>query len=167
MSRKIKCCDTGLFASSDEAYKAPNNKYYSSEEAYLKLSNNENYRRLCYNKMYQLLGYSGKMVIPGIFVKKLSEYADMGYECVYNTFVTQEDRITWVLNHKEFKNESQKIAYIMAIISNCAMDEYKKLNIQMAQKERIKAEEPLEEVIINKDLRKQETKNISKFLKED
>lgn len=127
MARKVKCVDTGDQSTSDLAYKAPNGKYFSSEENYLKWEENKNYRLKCIDKMYDVLGYSPKMIIPTYFYKKLKEYEGVGYQALYNTMLSQDKSAQWALKNKQWTGETAKVMYLMAIYNNNVMDEYKKL----------------------------------------
>lgn len=127
MARKVKCVDTGDQSTSDLAYKAPNGKYFSSEENYLKWEENKNYRLKCIDKMYEVLGYSPKMIIPTYFYKKLKEYEGVGYQALYNTMLSQDKSAHWALQNKQWTGETAKVMYLMAIYNNNVMDEYKKL----------------------------------------
>ena len=94
--------------------------------------------------MYEVLNYKNGMILPTIFYKKLSELNGVGYESVYYTFKNQSDSIEWSLRNKDFKSEASKVMYIMAIINNHVMDEYKKL--ERKQKIEEKQEQQVENV---------------------
>ena len=116
MARKVKCQDTQEFSTSDVAYKADDGKYYSSEEAYLKIKCYIAYRFKCVEAMFSVMGYKEGMILPTIFYKKLSELKNVGFEAVYNTIKSQFDSIQWAINNKQFASEASKVIYIMAII---------------------------------------------------
>lgn len=127
MARKVKCKDTGEITTSDIAYKAPDGKYYSNKRAYEIFEINKTYRKKCVDEMFDILGYKSGMIIPGVFNKKLTEYDSVGYNALYNTMKSQRKNIDWALKTKQFNGESAKVLYIMAILNNNVMDEYKKI----------------------------------------
>ncbi|NFV47171.1 hypothetical protein FDJ70_05705 [Clostridium botulinum] len=94
------------------------------------------------------------------------------YDVILNTFLTYGDDIRWFLNNKIFKNEHQKINYMMAIVENNINDIY----IGMQQKQVVedveKRNDLVEEKNINIQINKQikinkGKKGISKFLEDD
>lgn len=125
MGRKVKLQDTGEYSTNDVAFQAPNKKYWSSKEAFLQFEKNKKNRQLCIEKMFDLLGYSDKMVIPTFFYKKLKNYEGLGYDAVLRTMYNQEKSIKWALTNKQFTGETAKVMYVMAIIDNHVMDSYK------------------------------------------
>lgn len=127
MARKVKCVDTGEQSTSDLAYKAPNGKYYSSEANYKQWEENKTYRLKCIDKMYEIMEYKPKMILPTYFFKKLKEFEGVGYLALYNTMITQSKSIEWALKNKDFGSETAKVMYITAILNNNVMDEYKKI----------------------------------------
>lgn len=168
MSRKIKLQDTGEFSTSDVAYKAPNKKYYSSEEAYLKMKTNAEYRQKCIDKMFDLLGYKNNMVIPTFFYKKLKEFEGIGYDVLLDTMNGKENDIYWAIKNKIFAGETAKVMYITAILNNNIMDYYKRKIAR--EKEEKRLNDINSNVFIVDDMnfeRKKETKNIKRFLEDD
>ena len=165
MGRQVKLVDTGEMSNSDISFRAPNKKYFSSEEAYIKWNTNKEYRNKCTDKMFEIMGYKPKMILPTYFFKKLKEFEGIGYEAVYNTMVSQAKSIDWALKNKDFCSETAKVMYIMAIINNNVMDEYKKI-IKKQRENKIYTdiiiidEFPLES-------RVQSATNISKWLEDE
>lgn len=126
MPRQVKLQDTGEKSTSDKAYKAPNGKYYSSQEAYDTIAIQNKYRIDCIDYLYDLLGY-GDLPAPTILYKYLDEMKKCGYDAIYETILQNEEQITWALEHKSFNNEFNKIKYIMAILRNNVVDVYKEI----------------------------------------
>ena len=114
MARKVKCVDTGELSTSDLAYKAPNGKYFSSEANYKQWEENKTYRLKCIDKMYEIMGYKPKMILPTYFFKKLKDFEGVGYLALYNTMITQSKSIDWALKNKDFGSETAKVMYIVA-----------------------------------------------------
>ena len=127
MSRQVKLVDTGEMSTNDVAFRAPNKKYFSSEEAYIKWNTNKEYRNKCIDKMFEIMNYKPGMILPTYFFKKLKDYEGVGYEALYNTMIAQTKSIQWALANKSFNGETAKVMYIMAILNNNVMDEYKKI----------------------------------------
>ena len=127
MSRQVKLVDTGEMSTNDVAFRAPNKKYFSSEEAYIKWNTNKEYRNKCIDKMFEIMSYKPGMILPTYFFRKLKDYEGVGYEALYNTMIAQTKAIQWALANKSFNGETAKVMYIMAILNNNVMDEYKKI----------------------------------------
>ena len=168
MARKIKCVDTGELSTSDLAYKAPNGKYYSSEANYKQWEENKTYRLKCIDKMYEIMGYKPKMILPTYFFKKLKEFEGVGYLALYNTMITQSKSIEWALKNKDFGSETAKVMYITAILNNNVMDEYKKIVAEKRANKKV--DEIADEIsfmenLVNRNDRK--TKDISKWLEDE
>ena len=127
MSRQVKLVDTGEMSTNDVAFRAPNKKYFSSEEAYIKWNTNKVYRNKCIDKMFEIMGYKQGMILPTYFYKKLKDFEGVGFEALFNTMNSQAKVIQWALTNKNFNGEIAKVMYIMAILNNNVMDEYKKI----------------------------------------
>jgi hypothetical protein len=167
MSRQVKLVDTGEMSTNDVAFRAPNKKYFSSEEAYIKWKTNVEYKNKCIDKMFEIMGYNPKMVLPTYFFKLLKKYEDgVGYEAVYNTMVSQTKSIVWALQNKNFGSETAKVLYIMAIIDNNVMDEYKKFVKEKRENNGLKTE-IINIEDINLQTKKQSVTNISKWLEDE
>lgn len=165
MARKVKLRDTGEESTSDIAYKAEDGKYYSSEYAYKKMFENKEYRKKCIDLIYEVLGYKESMIVPTFFYKSLQKFEGVGYEALYNTMLDQNDKVQWALKNKDFNGETAKVMYIMAIYNNNVMDTYKKMIADKKLKEIIDKKDTVVEISENV-CRKQETKNISRFLED-
>lgn len=127
---RVKCVDTGEYSTSDKAYKGQNGKYYSSKEAYDKTKEEASYRFQSIDYLSFLLGYDKDIPAPTFLYKKLEEMKKCGYKVIYKTIEQHEDDIKWALENKEFKNETAKISYIMAILRNNVIDVYKEEKAQ-------------------------------------
>lgn len=127
MARKVKLQDTQEYGMSDTAFRGDDGKYYSTESAYIKFAKNKEYRQKCIDAMFDVMGYKEKMLLPTLFYKKLQDFEGVGYEALYYTFKSQHDSIQWALKNKQFNSETSKVMYIVAILNNSVMDEYKKL----------------------------------------
>ena len=161
---RVKLVDTGEYSTSDKAYKAQNGKYYSNKAAYEKIKEEHTYRFLCIDYLSSLLGYDDNLPAPTFLYKKLEEMNKCGYKVIYKTIDQQEEAILWAVEHKEFKNEINKISYIMAILRNNVIDVYKEEKAT-AIKER---QQDQAKVISFDDykVQKQKTKDISRWLDE-
>ena len=94
---------------------------------YKQWEENKTYRLKCIDKMYEIMGYKPKMILPTYFFKKLKDFEGVGYLALYNTMITQSKSIDWALKNKDFGSETAKVMYIVAILNNNVMDEYKKI----------------------------------------
>ena len=170
MSRQVKLVDTGEMSTNDVAFRAPNKKYFSSEESYIKWNTNKEYRNKCIDKMFEIMGYKPGMILPTYFFKKLKDYEGVGYEALYNTMITQTKSIQWALNNKNFGGETAKVMYIMAILNNNVMDEYKKIvKTQKYKSTGTKADIIFFDEFVQPDgsLKQSQTTNITKWLEDE
>lgn len=109
----------------NDAYKAPNGFYYSSEKAYNEAVEREALRKKCIDYMHELLDYEGFMQIPTIFYKKLKEWEPYGFNVVYKAMTLAEKSIKQALKSKDFESEYHKVSYLSAIIVNNLNDAFK------------------------------------------
>lgn len=165
MPRQVKLQDLGTKGDQTTAFRAPNNKYYSSEEAWNKICENEQWRQKSINVLTHILGYKVGMKLPTIAYKKIAEYEIYGYDVLFNTLTNQMSSITWALNNKSFNSETSKVLYIFAIVQNHAGAEWKKKVV--AEKQLVSMLKSEDEPEAELKQQKKKTKDISKFLKED
>lgn len=109
----------------EQCYKAPNKKYYSSEEAYLALALQEQWRDKCTSAMQNVMGYEYDQKLPTRWYKFLKELKGYGYDVVYDTIEANRDTFLWAIKTKNFLNDSCALAYFNAIIQNDAMNHLK------------------------------------------
>lgn len=166
MSRQVKLKDTGEVSTSDVAYKGLDGKYYSSQKAFEKCIKNKEYRKKCIDLMYSVLGYNERMIIPTFYYKELKKYEGIGYEALYRTMLSQNNSVQWALKNKSFNAETSKVMYIMAIYNNNIMDEYKKMVAEERAMKNLETVYDCNDGISETITRKQETKNIKRFLEE-
>ena len=142
MPRQCKLQDTGESVPVDQAFRAPNKKYYSSEAAWQKVVINKEYRSKCVDFLMSLLDYKEGMKLPTITYKKIQEYEPYGLDVLYATMLSQQSSCEWALQNKDFRQETAKIFYLFAIFQNHIMDEYKQ-KVQ-AEKSKRQAEKQVE-----------------------
>ena len=116
MPRQVKCQDTGWLTTSDKAYKAPNNKYYSSQAAYEKIFERNEWRRKCIDELSEVVYGDVKMIIPPMALKLLNDFED--YHALYMTIVEQSEHIRRSVETKSFSSDYGRFKYIFAIIQN-------------------------------------------------
>lgn len=168
MGRQVVLRDLNIKGNSDTAYKAPNGKYYSSQEAYEKILTEQKYKSDCIKLMYNLLGYDQFMKLPTIFYKKLAEWEQYSYKVVYICMIKKSPAIDWALSNKDFKNENSKVLYLCAILDNHMVDTYRETKRQEKKVSREVAKNKNEQInsmeIVNP---VQQTKNLSRWLEDD
>ncbi len=125
MGRIVKIWDMGTKGDMNDAYKAPNGRYYSSKAAYEEIVKNSENRKKCIDFMMEILGYESQMKPNTYIFKLLKELEPFGYDVIYETMMKVSKDIAWALNTKQFINETAEIKYIFAIINNNVMDIYK------------------------------------------
>lgn len=167
MARKVKCQVTGQYGTTDTFSKI-NGKYYASKEIYDNWQSNINYRQKVIDKIcFDFLNYEKGQVFPTALTKKLKELDFYGYEVIFETIQRSEKNIEYALTVKEFKNDSSKISYLMAIVKNNINDVYKELQ-RNERKAMLFIEEDTQGLTdIQKIQSKQQEKDIRKWLEED
>ena len=123
--RQVKCRDTNEICNKNEAYKAENGKYYSTEEGYLKIKYKNRIRQKCIDIVYNnLLSYP----VSSYFTKRLNEYEKIGYDIVYKCLENELPQIKKSMDNIIFENDFKKICYLIACIDN-KIDSYRKTKI--------------------------------------
>lgn len=167
----VLCRDLNEKRYNIDCFKAPDGKYYSSEDAYNDIANkkrkiNED-RNRCINTIADVLGYDNAMPMPTITYKKMEELSSYGYDVIEETIKLNRNAIEWAIEHKTFKSEVNKIQYVFAIIQNNCKET---LDIVRRQ-EKNKARNNVNDIDVNDTEmvvnRKQNVKDISKWLEDD
>lgn len=117
--------------------------YFLNQEAYEDWTTEEFYRRSFIDNLVKDYGYVSGMPVPSIIFAKLKELKPFGYEAIYNTYESMKNHIYQTVAEKHFSNESMMFSYIMAIIRNNVMPEYRKIQ----KREKLKAESKQKSVV--------------------
>lgn len=118
MGRPCKCHITGVEGNTDTFVKI-GRFYYQSQAVYNQYRHEIDTRNAIVSKIaYDFLGYQTGQKFPSYIQKKLNELNFYSYDVILKTVEKMQDNILYYMNNKEFKNESGKISYIFAIISN-------------------------------------------------
>ena len=125
----VKCVDlNGEKKPRDECFKAPNCKYYSSEEAYISILKDKEYRNNIMSLVHNLMDYDDTQIVAPYFWKKLKmEVGSYSFQVVYETIQSNEDFIGRALRERSFNGEQHKINFIVKIIANNINDVYNKM----------------------------------------
>lgn len=170
IARKVKCQVTGEYGSSDEFIKI-NGKYYKNQTVYdVWNKENEARKKVIDIISYDFLRYEHGQVFPTILTKKLKELEFYGYEVIEKTIEKCRSSIEYSMNTKTFKNDLNKISYIMAIVKNNINDVYRECVreekiIEKQEKKAINFEATDEQTIMNIGS-KHKAKDISDFLED-
>lgn len=136
----VKCMATGERGPRDTYYKAPNGRYFKSEEIYEawmagrrkeKAKQNkprhyekpgrtpESYKKLC-DTIADMIGYDpgGGQPMPTIVFRRLKELDYYSDEIIQETLDEKADAIRWAMENKAFENDSGRACYLMAIVRN-------------------------------------------------
>lgn len=117
--RKVKLMDLGTYVEKSEAYQAPNKRYYSSEEAYLKTKNKKENYNICYSLLKSYMGYKDGEYLPKLASVHIYNYAKHhGWDALIAVLKDKKSAIEWALETKDFTSETNKINYIFAIVNN-------------------------------------------------
>lgn len=124
MARKCKCPITKEYGTTDTFFKVNTNgknKYYKSKEIYYRhLREERGRKKLIDFIVFEILNYKRKQKIPSLLFKRIKELnKKYNYKVIYETFVQNKKNISYWLNlENKFKDETGKINYMMAIITN-------------------------------------------------
>lgn len=117
------------------------------------------------------LDYKTGQVFPTILTKKLKELEFYGYDVIIETIEKCRSSIEYSLKTKQFKNDLNKISYLMAIVKNNINDVYREHvrteKIEEKQQAQTSNFEEVSEKSIMNIGSKQKAKDISSFLEED
>lgn len=118
----VKCQSCGLKTDRDIAFKIKVqgiNKYYCTENEYLKIINEKKIKDDTYITIYEIFGY--KIMHTTLF-KEVSELATVYTFDKINKYLSLNKAYITSTMQKDFKNEYAKIRYFMAIIRNNLKD---------------------------------------------
>lgn len=171
IGRKVRCRVTGEYGLSDEFVKI-DGKYYKSQKVYdVWNKENEDRKRVIEIISFDFLGYRKGQVFPTILTKKLKELEFYGYDVIFKTIEKCRSSIEYSTSTKTFKNDVNKISYIMAIITNNINDVYKEhlREEKIAEKQQNQTGniDVIDEQSIMNIGSKQKAKDISSFLEDD
>jgi hypothetical protein len=145
--RTVKCMATGVLGTPSTFYQASNKRYFQSEAVYqawlqgkrsekAKRNNKpkryskpgrtvDTYKRLC-GTIAGLLGYDGEQPMPTIVFRKLKELDFYSDEIIQETLEESRNAIEWAFNNKEFRDDSAKACYMMAVVRNKIAEIYQR-----------------------------------------
>lgn len=178
--RMVKCLMTGEYGMSNEFYKAPNNKYFKSEDTYKKWlekrnkpkNQKEGRTKESYDKIKfmiaDLLGYKKGQPFPTSAMKKLKELDYYSDEVIIETIEKVSNQIKWAFEHKNFNGscaDYNKCSYMMAVITNSIASIQKEHDrrVENVKSKQIYSEAPDYEIKTNC----QNNKDLSSMLGED
>ncbi len=144
MGRKVKCQITHEVGDSADFYKAPNGKYYKSEDVYNLWRRETEDRKECIRLICDYADYKSGEYAPTYLNKMLKEFADkVGYDVLLETIQGCEKEFIWANENKEFNNELGRLFYYKAIIGNKVVDVYKK-HQRIKEQEKRMSQTPIE-----------------------
>lgn len=147
MGRKVKCQITKEVGLSDEFFKAPNGKYYKTEQIYLHWKHESDDRKKCIELICDYADYRGENYAPTFLNKMIADFGHVfGYGVLLQTIQDCESSFRWANDNKEFKNEFGRLSYYQSIIGNHIADVYKEQERIREQESRIRLT-PIEEFV--------------------
>ena len=160
MSRKVKCQDTGGYSTSDVAYKAPDNRYYSSLNAYEKIQKGKQLYKKIYADLQEILGLNEAEPVPPIIIKVIGKYKNR-YDIVAEIFAREKVGIKESIRSKEITNPFNQSRYIQAVIDN----NYNQIKSEINELAKINHEQYIEAPTDISNLgRKNRSKDVSKLV---
>lgn len=136
MGRKVKCCVTGEYGTSDSFVKI-NGKYYKSQEVYDNHMNELKTKDDLYRLFQYFLGYEKNQPLSTIYFKRLKELEYYTPDVILETAKEASDSIDWAMTHKEFKSDFGRITYIFAIVKNNIADVNRKMKREKNAQKRL------------------------------
>lgn len=171
----VNCVDINEKKMCLDCYRGEDNKWYSSEEAWLKVKpdfvakkHREKYWKLCIDFMADVLGYKERFPFPSLVTKRLKELENYGYDVVYDSMREHEDTLRYYVKNKEFESDLQRIGYLFAIVKSNLLSLYN--NKEEREKRRNRNDISLNNLIDldeKVEVRKHKVRDISKFLDEE
>jgi hypothetical protein len=140
-----------------------------------------------YEYIKELLGYTSCQQLPKSLITRLYDLRNgtvmmrgvgrvvkskegYKYDVILNTFLTNSDTIRWSFDNKIFKNEQNKINYMMAIIDSNINNTYIEMNSKLSNdiiKKRNNLSDSIKPNNINNNILPKKNTGISRFLDED
>lgn len=122
---------------SNEFFRAPNGKYYKTEEVYNEWQRTVGLRRKCIDELADIAGYNKEVIIPTYLNKMLNEIGDkVGFDVLLETIHRNQKGFEWANENREFHNEIARINYYRSIILNNVVEVYKEAQIDKEQAKR-------------------------------
>ena len=171
MARKVRCCITGEYGTSDTFYRDEKTKrYYKNKEVFDNWRAQTDKRNEVLDIIADIVGYYNGEKFPSSITKKLKDLEEI-YDIftVYDTFVEKRDDIQFAIDTRDFDTEYGKCAYIMAIVVNNINDIW--IRRKREEKTKLKQEATLKSEDMDFDYIpapvKKNTKDISQFLEDN
>lgn len=144
MGRKVKCQVTKEVGDASEFFKAPNGKYYKTEQIYNKWRHEAEDRRQCIDLICEYANYKSIEYAPSFLNKMLSDFGKkVGYDVLLETIQECENDFLWANSNRDFNNEMGRMFYFKAIIGNHIVDVYKR-HEQSKEQEELMEKTPVE-----------------------
>lgn len=126
MGRRVKCQITKETGDSKDFFKAPNGKYYKSEEVYNDWLRTTILRKECIKEICDIAGYNEEIVVPAFLNKIINDIGKkVGYDILLETIRRNRQSFEWANEHKEFSSELNRLFYYKSIITNHVVEVYK------------------------------------------
>lgn len=138
MPRAVKCQVTKELGTSDTFFKAPNGKYYKTEEIYNQWKRNTELRNMCISILCDIAGYNENIVVPTFLNKMVNDIGKkVGFDVLYDTIQRHYNDFVWANEHKNFSTELNRLFYYQSIIKNNVVEVYKEYQQNKEQQKKI------------------------------
>lgn len=135
MGRRVKCQVTHEEGDSSVFFKAPNGKYYKTQEIYNHWRHEVDDRKECINLICE---YGNYKIAPTYLNKMVSDFGKRtGYDVLLATIRECENDFQWANDNKDFNNEMGRLFYYKAIIGNHIADVYKRVQLRKEQERKM------------------------------
>lgn len=137
MGRTVRCQVTKEIGDSSEFFKAPNGKYYKTEEIYNHWRHESEDRKKCIDLICEYADYK---IVPTYLNKIVADFGKkVGYDVLLDTIRECENEFLWANSNKEFNNEIGRLSYYKAIIGNRVVDVYKRHRLIKEQEKQMES----------------------------
>ena len=159
----VNCRDINEKRPKEECYKAPDGKYYSSEQGYLDVQFSKKKWNECLDVLSKIFGYYDGMKFPTTIPKRLKQLNTYGYDVVLETIYRNAKPITWAIKRKDFNTEYQRIAYVFGIIEHDILSVYQKKQNAIEASKNMESKE-IDNIDLNQIGSNKKSRDVSKLL---
>lgn len=166
--RRVKCQITKEYGYNNQFFKAPNNKYYKTQEIYDEYEFEMKCFKIIRGKILDLMGYKNEGQMPTFIFKEIGNlYETFSYDIILKTLNCKLNNIQYSLRNNRFNNEFAKAKYIFAIIKNSINDVAKNYSRKNKTQQSIENTNIELDIINNIQTNTKKHKDISMFLDEE
>ena len=162
--RKVRCCITKEYGTTDTFYNE-GGRWYKSKEICEAAKLKQKLHNDVIQRVLDYLHYENGQPVPSMVLKCLDELKWYGDDVILRTFSEMDRQIQYYCSRKNFTSVSGQIKYIFAIIGTHIPDVYKRVQQEQWAEKPQRKQQPQEELPVM-DARRS-AKNITKYLEDE